>query len=75
LKPNTRERGDIRGRDGEQNGTCIYQLMLNEIQMLPIADESKIALLENKVVDLGTTEGNSSGMRKAKATDVDRGSS
>jgi hypothetical protein len=75
LKPNTRERGDFRGRDGEQNGTCIYQLTLNEIQMLPIADESKITLLENKVVDSGTTEGNSSGKRKVKATDVDRGSS
>jgi hypothetical protein len=35
----------------------VNQLMLNEMQILPTADESKIALLENKVVDLGNTQG------------------
>ena len=51
MKPNNRSQGNYRPRDGEQNGARIYQLILNSMQVMPVADISKIALIDNKIVD------------------------
>jgi hypothetical protein len=61
MKPNTKEHSSFKPRDGEQNGTRIYQMMLKSMQILPVAENSKIALLENNIVDTA-----SKGKRKAR---------
>jgi len=60
LRPSNNANGNFKAKDGEQNGTRIYQLMLNSMQILPVADISFIAFSENHIVD--TT---SKGKRKA----------
>lgn len=56
-------------KDGEQNGSRTYQLILNSMQLLPVANISKIALLDNNIrhTELASP---SKGKRKAN-TDTD----
>ena len=59
-----RSQGNFRPRDGEENGTRTYQLILNSMQVLPVRDISKIAFINNNIAD---TEPISKGKRKARA--------
>jgi len=65
MKPNTKEHSNFKPTDGEQNGTRIYQMMLKSMQILPVAENSKIALLENNIVDTA-----SKGKRKARPNTI-----
>jgi hypothetical protein len=51
LKPNNNNNSRFRPRDSEQNGSRVYQLILNSMQILPVTDISKIALLDNRITD------------------------
>jgi hypothetical protein len=62
LKPSNKTSGHFKPRDGEQNGTRIYQLILNSMQELPVANISQMALLDNRIVD-----GSANGKRKGPA--------
>jgi hypothetical protein len=63
LRPSNKQNGNFKAKDGEQNGVRIYQLMLNSMQVLPVADISHIVFLNNNIVD--TTPSSSKGKRKA----------
>jgi hypothetical protein len=63
LRPSNKQNGNFKAKDGDQNGARIYQLMLNSMQVLLVADISHIAFLDNNIVD--TTPSSSKGKRKA----------
>jgi hypothetical protein len=46
--------GNYRPKDGKENSTCIYQMMLNSMQFLPIVDISQMALLDNRIANMGS---------------------
>jgi hypothetical protein len=52
-----RPQSNFRARDSEENGSHTYQLILNSMQVLPVADISKIALFDNSLVHLQTSKG------------------
>ena len=54
MHPSNRANSNFKLKDGEQNGSRVYQLMLNSMQVLPVADILKIALLENDIADLAS---------------------
>jgi hypothetical protein len=64
MRPTNRSQSNFKPNDGKQNGTCTYQLILNSMQVLPVADISKIALIGNGIVDSSSP---SKGKRKARA--------
>jgi len=64
LRPSNNPTGNFKAKDGEQNGSRIYQLMLNSMQILPVADISHIAFFDDCIVD---TTPSSKGKRKADA--------
>jgi hypothetical protein len=51
LRPNNNNNTRFRPRDGEQNGSRVYQLILNSMQVLPVTDISKIALIDGRITD------------------------
>jgi hypothetical protein len=54
MKPSGRPPVNYRPREGEQNGARIYQLILNSMQLLPVANISKVALMDNRIADIET---------------------
>ena len=44
MRPSNKNVGNYRPKDGEQNGSRVYQLMLNSMQVLPVANISDIVL-------------------------------
>ena len=58
MRPNNNNNSRFQPRDGEQNGSRIYQLILNSMQILPVTDISKIALLDNRITDPGESPTN-----------------
>jgi len=54
--------GNFKAKDGEQNRSHIYQLMLNSMQILPVANISHIVFFNNLIIDT-----RSKGKRKADA--------
>ena len=62
MRPSNNPNSNFKAKDGEQNGTRIYQLMLNSMQILPVADISHIAFFNNRIVDTTSEE-----QRKADA--------
>jgi hypothetical protein len=64
LRPSNNANGNFKAKDGEQNGSRIYQLMLNSMQILPVADISHIAF-DDRIID--TAPSSSKGKRKADA--------
>ena len=57
MRPTNRSQSHFRARTGEENGSRTYQLILNSMQVLPVADISKIALFDNSLVDPQTPKG------------------
>jgi hypothetical protein len=57
MRPTNRPQSHFRARTGEENGSRTYQLILNSMQVLPVADISKIALFDNRLVDPQTPKG------------------
>jgi hypothetical protein len=55
LRPSNRNEGGYRPKDGEQNGVRIYQLMLNSMQMLPVANISQITE-QQKTISAGSAK-------------------
>jgi hypothetical protein len=53
MRPRTNNSDHFRPKLGEENGTYVYQLMLNSMQVLPVANVSQITLFENKIQDTG----------------------
>ena len=50
MSPNNNIKNSrFRPRDGEQNGSRVYQLILNSMQILPVTDI--LALLDNHITD------------------------
>jgi hypothetical protein len=70
LRPSNKQNSNFKAKEGEQNGARIYQLMLNSMQVLPVADISFIAFADNNIVD--TTPSSSKGKRKAGSVDDDQ---
>ena len=64
MRPSNNPNGNFKAKDGEQNGSRIYQLMLNSMQILPVADISHIAF-DDRIID--TAPSSSKGKRKADA--------
>jgi hypothetical protein len=60
MRPMNKPQSNFRARDGEENGTRTYQLILNSMQVLPVADISKITLLDKN------SSSSSKGKRKAR---------
>jgi hypothetical protein len=56
LRPSKRNDGGYRPKDGEQNGVRIYQLMLNSMQILPVANISQITAQDNSVCATASKE-------------------
>jgi len=54
LRPSNKNAGNYRPKDGEENGSRIYQMMLNLMQVLPVADILQMALLDNRIIDVGS---------------------
>ena len=58
MRPNNNNNSRFQPRDGEQNGSRVYQLILNSMQILPVTDISKITLLDNHITDPGKSPTN-----------------
>ena len=52
MKPSNKNVGAYRPKPGEQNGSRVYQLMLNSMQVLPVANISNITWLENHMLSV-----------------------
>ena len=48
LRPTSRNNSSYKHKEGDENGSRVYQLMLNSMQILPITDISKITNLPQK---------------------------
>lgn len=57
MRPTNRPQSHFRARTSEENGSHTYQLILNSMQVLPIADISKIALFNSNLLDPQTPKG------------------